>query len=313
MPALFDVYVAVDWSARGKPSPQRPSKDSVWVSETTSPEFAGPDAPQERYFCTRGACEAYLRGRLANYAEAGRRVFLGFDFAYGYPRGYARALGLEGSAAPWRRVWDELARMIVDQDNVNNRFEAAARLNARCGGASPGPLWGCPLPNERPTLKMTSPAYPYPVDQGHALPRLRLTDEEQRGVQPVWKLYGNGSVGSQVLVGIPVVTRLRDDPLLAAFSRVWPFETGFTPAPTPAEGPFIVHTEIWPGITKELDPRVPIRDQAQVRAVTGLLARLDADGALGGLFDRPGRLFGNDEARVVAEEGWILGAGLSFT
>ena len=312
MPTLFDVYIAVDWSARGKPSPRKPSKDSVWVGEAASSAGSGTDAPQERYFRTRQACAAYLRERLLLHTAARRRVLLGFDFAYGYPAGYAEALGLPGPAAPWRRTWDELARLIVDQDNVSNRFEVAAVLNARCGGEMPGPLWGCPLPHERPSLKTTSPAYPYPVHEEQTLPRLRLTDAKQRGVQPVWKLYGNGSVGSQILVGIPVAADLRDDDRLASFSRVWPFETGFTPAPTPAEGPFVLHVEIWPGITSALDPDLAVRDQAQVRAIVGLFARLDEEGKLGELFDQPGGLSDADEAKVVAEEGWILGTGRSF-
>lgn len=311
MPTLFDVYIAVDWSARGKPSPQKPSKDSVWVGETAAPTVAGADAPQEHYFRTRQACKTYLRERLLLHTEAGRRVLLGLDFAYGYPAGYAQALDLQGPVAPWRRTWDEFSRLIVDQDNVSNRFEVAAILNARCGGAVPGPLWGCPLPHERPSLKATSPVYPYPVEEGRTLSRLRLTDAKQRGVQPVWKLYGNGSVGSQVLVGVPVVTSLRDDALLSPFSRVWPFETGFTAVPTPTEGPFVLHAEIWPGITT-VDPNIAIRDQAQVRAIAALFARLDDEGKLGALFDRPGGLSDDDETKVVTEEGWILGTGLSF-
>lgn len=312
MPPLFDVYIAVDWSARGKPSPQKPSKDSVWVGETAVSTIAGADALQERYFRTRQACKRYLRERLVLHTDAGRRVLLGLDFAYGYPAGYVQALGLQGPAAPWRRTWDELSRLIVDQDNVSNRFGVAAILNGRCGGDVPGPLWGCPLPHERPSLKATSPVYPYPVDEDRALPRLRLTDAKQRGVQPVWKLYGNGSVGSQVLVGIPVVTSLRDDALLSSFSRVWPFETGFTVTPTPTEGPFILHAEIWPGITRALDPNIAIRDQAQVRAIAALFACLDEEEKLGALFNRPSGLSDDDEAKVVAEEGWILGMGLSF-
>ena len=84
------------------------------------------------------------------------------------------------------------------------------------------------------------------------------------------------------------------------------------PAPTPAEGPFVLHVEIWPGITSALDPDLAVRDQAQVRAIVGLFARLDEEGKLGELFDQPGGLSDADEAKVVAEEGWILGTGRSF-
>ena len=304
---LFDAYIAVDWSARGKPSPQKPSKDSIWVGEAAS----GTASPQEHYFRTRQACQTYLHERLAHHLRERHRVFLGFDFAYGYPSGYAQALGLGELATPWRRTWAELSRMIYDRDNLSNRFEVAAALNARCGGEEPGPLWGCPSKREEPSLKATSPGFPYQVSE-QTLPRLRLTDKRERRAQPVWKLYGNGSVGSQVLVGIPVVMNLRDDPLFSPVSQVWPFETGFTAVPTPTAGPFILHAEIWPGIVPALDAALAIRDQAQVRAVVELLARLDRDGTLGRLFDRPDGLAEDDERKVVEEEGWILGAGMSF-
>jgi precorrin-8X/cobalt-precorrin-8 methylmutase len=49
-------------------------------------------------------------------------------------------------------------------------------------------------------------------------------------MQPIWKLYGNGSVGSQTL-GIPHLTALRDDPELASISKVWPLETGMRMLP----------------------------------------------------------------------------------
>ena len=104
-----------------------------------------------------------------------------------------------------------------------------------------------------------------------------------RGVQPVWKLLGSGSVGGQTLLGIPALCRLRADPALAAVSRVWPFETGFTTTPAPPDGPCIVHAEIWPGLGPDpLDPALTIRDQAQVRAVVRWLAGLERGGAAEG-------------------------------
>ena len=42
--------------------------------------------------------------------------------------------------------------------------------------------------------------------------------------QSTWKLFGYGSVGSQALTGIPVVSRLRHAPGLSDASAVWPFE-----------------------------------------------------------------------------------------
>jgi hypothetical protein len=131
-------------------------------------------------------------------------------------------------------------------------------------------------------------------------------------VQPVWKLYGVGSVGGQALIGIPAVLRLRSDPMLASVSRIWSFETGFTPAPTSEQGPAIIYAEIWPGLVPDpLDPSIAIRDQAQVRAVVRWLAHLDTSNRLGALFVAPPDLPPEALARCQTEEGWILGSGLN--
>src|SRR6266702_4329431 len=205
MTCLFDVYLAIDWSARSLLGPATPTRDSLWVGERLAPGIADSGVLGETYWRTRQAC-------------------LAFDFPYGYPTGYAAALALSDHTPPWRQTWDELKRLVVDDaTNGNNRFAVAAALNARCGDPTPGPLWGCPVGTSLPTLAPTSPGYPYPVRPGLALERLRLADRLVRGVQPVWKLYGIGSVGGQALVGIPAICRLRDDPALAAISLVWPF------------------------------------------------------------------------------------------
>lgn len=121
---------------------------------------------------------------------------------------------------------------------------------------------------------------------------------------------GKGSVGGQSIVGIPVVRRLRDDPLLRSVSRVWPFETGFLSHPTPTAGPYVLHGEIWPGIVHDaLDPSLAIRDQAQVRAVVHWLKDLDTQGQLGACFAFPDNLSPEVIWACVEEEGWILGAG----
>jgi hypothetical protein len=310
LPRLFDVYIAVDWSSANSPSPARPTRDAIWVGERLASVVNDSASVGEAYFRTRLECWKQLRGRLLRHASRGLRVLLGFDFAYGYPTAFATTLGLDGQLPPWRALWEELSRLIADgDDNRNNRFEVAAWLNARCGEHGPGPFWGCPKNRQQPTLSMRSPGFPYPVRQGANLERLRLTDRAQRGVQEVWKLYGAGSVGGQALVGIPVVRRLRDDARLRAFSRVWPFETGFTPNPTPSRGPFILHAEIFPGnVPDPLDEDVGVRDQAQVRAVVRWLCRLDEAGELEQLFTAPDNLAPNALTSCVNEEGWIFGS-----
>src|SRR5262249_31915029 len=141
---------------------------------------------RETYWRTRASCVAYLRERLVDHVAAGRRVLLGCDFAYGYPAGFATGLGLPGIGPAWRRTWDALTELSVDDTaNGNNRFAVAAALNARCGAPAPGPFWGCPARECSPTLIPTSPRYPYPTGPNVALERLRHTDRAAHGVQPV--------------------------------------------------------------------------------------------------------------------------------
>lgn len=309
---LFESYLAVDWSARSTPSPLRPTKDAIWVGEALAPGLEDTPFAEESYWQTRSACAAYVRDRLVHHVQLKRRVFLGCDFAYGYPTGFAKALGLTSDLPAWRRIWDEVARLLSDdEDNHNNRFDVAAEFNRRCGSL-PGPFWGCSRNARLPTLSSTSPAqgYPYRVASDLALERLRWADHQAKGVQPVWKLMGKGSVGGQSIVGIPMVRRLRDDPLLQAVSRIWPFETGLLSYPTPTAGPSVLHGKIWPGVVHgALDPSLAIRDQAQVRAVVQWLRDLDTQDQLGGYFAPAANLSPEILRACVEEEGWILGTG----
>jgi precorrin-8X/cobalt-precorrin-8 methylmutase len=187
---------------------------------------------------------------------------------------------------------------------VNNCFAVAAALNARCMGKSEGPFWGCHKGIQEACLKSTGSSYPYLTGSGISLEEKRETERRLSGVQPTWKLWGNGTVGSQALLGIPVVARLRDDPELKDISRVWPFETRFGLDSVAAGRPFILHAEIWPGVVNALlDPSIPIKDQRQVRAMVDWLAMLDAGDRLMPWFGRPVGLFDDGEKRVVEEEG----------
>ncbi|MBK8027291.1 MAG: hypothetical protein IPK19_39335 [Chloroflexi bacterium] len=308
-PRLFDVYLAIDWSARSKPSPARPFRDSVWVGEYVVHD-SEPAETHDWYFRTRHACEFFLRERLIQHGAKGRRVFVGFDFAFGYPAGSAAAFGLDGGAPPWRVLWEELAERIEDgPDNKNNRFQVAAALNTRCGAIATGPFWGCPVNIVSPSLRSNKQefAYPYSASAGLILAEKRITEGRQRGVQPTWKLFGNGSVGGQTLLGIPVVHRLRHLPELSDFSRIVPFETGFTRTPTPERGPWITYVEIYSGVVNDWLEDGMIRDRAQVRAYVHWLARLEATNDLARLFDRPDGLTEAQAEAILREEGWILG------
>src|SRR5207249_2630241 len=106
MTRLFDVYIAVDWSARSVPSPIKPTKDAIWVGEKAALDVEDSTNCGESYWSTRFACRSYLRERLLHHAHVKRRVFIGFDFGYGYPAGLAKALRLDGSLPAWRKIWN---------------------------------------------------------------------------------------------------------------------------------------------------------------------------------------------------------------
>jgi hypothetical protein len=238
---------------------------------------------------------------------AGKRVLVGFDFPYGFPAGFARAVA--GESGDWRDVWRYLADEIVDDErNSNNRYEVAARLNSSIT-SSLGPFWGCPVSKAGPTLH-THKRHVFPVTCATGqIEELRLTERRLRaeGRRPfsVWQAAYAGSVGSQALLGIPVVARLCADEALVDRSSIWPFMTGFTDDPTGGEPDRVVHAEIWPGVI-ELDRSLhAVKDAAQVIGLCDHFAKLDAGGRLGSLFTP--QLDSEERDDVVAEEGWILG------
>lgn len=273
----FDTVVVVDWSASSSPSPRRETADAIWLG------LHGPQGESSRYVRTRAALAAHLDDLLAAEAAAGRRVLLGFDFPFGYPRGFARRLtGQDGAAA----LWDWLARHLDDApDNRNNRFELAARINTALGGR--GPFWGRPR-------SLPLAALPEGKDVDYAalgLSERRRVEAVVPRAQPVWKLYTTGSVGSQALTGLPHVARLarRDG------ASVWPF----------SDGGRLVLAEVYPALIDAAvaaDTGHPVKDERQVRLLARALWRLSQAGGLDPLLndvpDWPGR----------SDEGWILGA-----
>ena len=288
MAALFDHYVIVDWSAANRP---RTGRDSIWVCHR------GPDGERVENPPTRHLARELLMEILARVGPAERAV-LGFDFPFGYPAGFAARLGLGGT--PWRAVWDEIARLLEDDDgNRNNRFAVGAALNRRVSGGR-FPFWGCPAGFADDCL---GPRH----HRGHGdetLAEKRRIDEWMVGAQPCWKLAYTGSVGSQVLTGLPVVRALRDDPRWAECARVWPCETGLG-LPEDAR---IVFAEVWPSWWKPCGKLGPPNDKAQVRTVAAIFAARDRAGQLADWFAPP--VDPSDAERVIAEEAWTLGVML---
>jgi hypothetical protein len=127
-------------------------------------------------------------------------------------------------------------------------------------------------------------------------------------MQPIWKLFGNGSVGSQALLGIPHLTALRNDSVLSPVSRVWPFETGLGALPSRPKRDFlIVHAEIYPSLLRIQLTAGQVKDAVQVRTMAAHFAALDDAGKLSTLLAGPAYLTPEDRERVEQEEGWTLG------
>jgi hypothetical protein len=296
---FFTHFIAIDWSARNKPSPAKPSKDAIWLAEATA---AG--RVNTRYFRTRAACYTYLERRLVRLRH--QRVLVGWDFAFGYPRGLRRALRLK-EKPPWRAIWNFIRDHVEDRvDNRNNRFAVGALLNERIR-AGGGPFWGVPVGQSGIFLGSRRDfSYPVRTKQG-PLEERRLVERLHPRMQPPWKLAYTGSVGSQTLLGIPYLCRLRDHEKLRDVSRIWPFETteGDVEGRRSA-GARIIHAEIYPSLLS-LPKRDGIPDREQVREYVRWLQRRQEGGDLTGLLRRP---WGEDAAvhgRVVRQEGWVLG------
>jgi hypothetical protein len=281
---LFDAYIIVDWSAARTP---KTGRDSIWVCRLDRDGETVVNPP------TRQAAREVLAEMLARASERGDRLVAGFDFPFGYPAGFAARLGLAG----WRAVWNEIARLIEDRpDNDNNRFAVAALLNERVSGGT-FPFWGRPVLMESMFL---GPKHHRRHDSD-GLREKRLIDTWMVGAQPCWKLIGAGSVGGQVLTGIPVVRALRDDSRWADGARVWPFETGLD-LPDDAR---IVFAEVWPSWWKSCAKLGPPNDKAQVRTVARIFAASDRAGELRSWFTPT--ISDADVRQVVAEEAWTLG------
>ena len=290
---LFDRIIIVGWSDADAPTR---GDNSIWRA---SIDVAGGQAACVNH-ATRHLATKALVGELID--TQGRKVFLGFDFPLGFPRGFARRL--VGPTANWRAVWTAVDKVVVDSaDNTNNRYIAGAALNARAG-MSPGPFWGCPPDQNHGSVRAAKPS------TFAGLPEYRIAEQRlaTRGVSTptAWQLHGPLSAGGRALLGMPLVRELAERSGLAKRVRLWPFETGCTDQPTRASTDAVVIGEVWPW-SYELDPAAhPLPDAARAISTAQHLATLDRAGRLGALFAPAVR---DDDLRVVErEEGWILGA-----
>ncbi len=271
--AAYDTVIVVDWSAAAKA--RQPSPDSIWIGTTSR------DGTKAQHFPTRPLAERWLKQRIGQAQDRQQGLLIGFDFAFGLPSGGARSIT---GTADVRAVWAWLADRIEDRENgENNRFDVAAEANRRLGGRA---FWGAERDSDL-TLKR----------QDGVLEALGLTANREvegkgraTGAKSVWQLTGAGAVGSQSLVGLPMIHRLSQSPSVT----VWPFET-------PGR---IALAEVYPSLLKaQVDEEVKqgwMRDAAQVRLLSLALWQLGQRGQLWKLLALP-------QHPAASEEGWILG------
>ena len=296
---LFETHIAVDWSARSKPGPAKPARDSIWWAAVREGRALEP-----QYARTRHAAVERLAAFIGCELDAGRRVLAGFDFPFGYPAGVAERLTGRACAAALRG-W--LAEQVEDKpDNRNNRYAAAQKMSGYWPGV--GPFWGRPAKWDYPGIPTRGKARTcralHPCER-------RIADKRAKGAKTVWQLAYAGSVGSQVLVGLPALKRLLDHSCIGNRGRVWPFDTGLR-APDTGEARLVL-AEIYPSLlrkeVKERQGGDKIPDRAQVRVNAAAFARLDREDRLAPLFAGACGLDANERRAVEREEAWILGLG----
>ncbi|MFK7746735.1 MAG: gephyrin-like molybdotransferase Glp [Roseobacter sp.] len=263
----FDTFVMVDWSGGNDRGP-RPVPDAIWACIAREGR-----AMEPQYFRNRQVVEAWLSTFLDAEIAAGRRVMVGFDFPFGYPVGFAKAL--TGDTSPFA-VWDWFEQNIDDTPKANNRFDIAGKINQKF--AAKGPFWANGLARDIDGLPRTKSDYKNPF------PDKRQAEEQAKGAFTCWQMAGAGAVGSQVFMGLPVLARLRR----RHDAAVWPFE---------ALDKDIAFVEIWPSLTLGTPPDGHIKDAWQVQEVARTLSSLSPKAL--------DRILKVD----APEEGWIFGLG----
>ena len=302
MPALFDAYIIVDWSAAAKPVT---GANSIWIGVCTRRAHAQPDF---RSFnpATRLAARAQILGIAQSLIAEGKKLLIGFDFAMGYPSGTAELLGLDcGQSAPWRAMYDFLSDAISETpDNANARFALAAKMNARMTGSA-HPFWGVPARQSGETLEPRKGDFSAPDSIAeHRRAEAWIRRAFTAHPKSVWQLLGAGAVGSQSLLGIPTVAFLRDQ---IADAQIWPFETGLRPlTATALKHTSCVLAEIYPSTVSATPVNSETRDESQVRTLSERFESLDSTGKLADAFGAPDSITGSEIHKITAEEGWIL-------
>jgi hypothetical protein len=288
----------VDWSANSRP---KSGHDSIWVADG---DVSG--VVRSRNYATRQQAHDGIVMLIDDAVANNMRALVGFDFSLGYPAGFAGYF--QGRARPWERIWEYMGANVTDSEgNVNNRFEVAAAINASTGVAF---YWGSPVRRHALAPSLRDP----PQGLRHnPLAVYRCTDlvaraQARKPIKSSWQLGNGVSVGSQVIMGLPYLQRLRKR--YGRALAVWPQQTGFVDDPFAAvPGTRVVLAEIWP---TALAPKYEggVRDEEQVRSVVQRCwQQVTCCQGLTAWFNPPSAraLSSSTVASIIEEEGWIFG------
>ena len=266
----FDAVLMVDWSG-GNDRGRAPKRDAIWSCVARDGV-----AEEPVYHRNRQVAEAVIVEVLEAERAAGRRVLAGFDLCFAFPKGLAtRLIGSEDTLA----LWDWFEARVEDAPKANNRFDLAGEINAMFPGT--GPFWFNGLPRDIPGLPRKE------RDRaGHGLPENRRVEEVAKGAFSPWQVGGAGAVGGQVIMGMPMLSRLRAH--FGADLAVWPFEA-------PDRG--IVLAEAYFSMLPDALDGHAIKDAAQVALYAARYSALTTDD-WAELLDHP-----------PDPEGWVLGLG----
>ena len=272
----FDTIIMVDWSG-GNDRGASPKRDAIWTCLAR-----GGQAEEPIYHRNRQVAETWLTDTLAAELAASRRTLMAVDLCFAYPSGFAAHL--TGSDDPFG-LWDWFAERVTDSPSHNNRFELAGRINAGFPGV--GPFWG----NGRPNHDVDHLPRKGRDRRDNPLPEHRATDRAAKGAFSPWQLSGAGAVGGQVIMGLPMLSRLRHR--FGADLSVWPFQ--------PPDSPLVLAETYFSLLPATLLTDHAIRDAAQVS-----------------LYARAFSALTPDQWRTILDhdptpEGWVLGLGHEAT
>ena len=277
----FDTIVMIDWSAANDQG-LKPKKNAIWAAVAREKKVK--DKP--KYFRNRQVVECWLEELIEAEINRKQRLCIGFDFPFGYPTGFARALT---GSKDITELWKWFANKVTDSPKKNNRFEVAGEINRKTGNGK-GPFWGV-LPSSKTVEGLSKSKENY----ANPFPERRKVEQLVPSASTCWKLAYVGSVGSQSIMGFPTLHRLRER--FQEHVAIWPFDD--------INDKLVVFAEIYPSyIVKEPEPNNCIIDKWQVLKCAEYFASLSGDEwseFLDFTHLEPGL------RDIIREEGWILG------